>query len=241
MLKFSTAVSIAFLAAISGCTPPGESLIRKGHERGSARAEQGDLSVASLSSLDGPTQAILQAYGGSIREHAREYGFDWRLVLAVMKQESRFSPEAESHKGAEGLMQIMPRTGEEITKALSIEDIDHPHQNIRAGVYYLSRLYQMFENVPEGDRIRLTLAAYNAGIGRVYDAQVLAAYLQDNPTKWQSVRDALPLLSKRYYTLHASVWKDKRPEAGWFGSSGQTIAYVERVMDYYEDYRAVLN
>jgi hypothetical protein len=55
------------------------------------------------------------------------------------------------------------------------------------------------------------------------------------------VKDALPLLSKRFQTLHRQVWQQDRPKSGWFGNAKQTIAYVESVMGYYDEYRMVLN
>ena len=105
----------------------------------------------------------------------------------------------------------------------------------------MKRLYDLFRSADEPDRLRLTLAAYNSGVGRIYDAQDVAAYLQENPNTWGSVRDALPLLSKRYYTLHKNIWAKERPRSGWFGSSRETVAYVDRIMNYYDEYRLVLN
>jgi membrane-bound lytic murein transglycosylase MltF len=69
----------------------------------------------------------------------------------------------------------------------------------------------------------------------------VAAYFHENPASWRAVKDALPLLSKRYYTLHKSIWDREKPKAGWFGNSRETIAYVERIMGYYEEYRLTLN
>jgi membrane-bound lytic murein transglycosylase F len=234
-------IVIFTLALFSGCTPHGEDLARKS---GSEAAHgQGVSSVAAeeVSHLDPATQQIIAQYGTTIKRNAQEYGFDWRFVLAVMKQESRFEPEAESEKGAFGLMQIMPVTGAEVARSLSLEDLSHPGANIRAGVYYLRKLYDLYDGSSDADRIKLTLASYNAGAGRVFDAQELAAYLQDDPGRWQSVRDALPLLSKRYETLHRNVWPMQRPRNGWFGGSRQTVTYVEAVVEKYETYRQELN
>lgn len=241
---------LAFLVvfgAFLGCTPPAENLLKKGSaDLGSGITSASSVDVrgelrAQGSSLDAHTRIIMESYGSTIKMYAKKYGFDWRLILAVMKQESGFIPQAESERGASGLMQMMPYTSEEVGKVLEIEDMAHPMNNIRGGIFYLSKLYDFFEGADEPDRIRLTLAAYNAGPARVYDAQDVAAYFRDNPRKWQSVKDALPLLSKRYYTLHRNVWADERPRAGWFGESRQTIAYVDKVMGYYEDYRLALN
>jgi membrane-bound lytic murein transglycosylase F len=240
MIERIPVIVIFTLALFSGCTPHGEDLTRKsGSEVVPPKATP--VVVEERNDLDPATQQIVAKYGTTIKRYAQEYGFDWRLILAVMKQESRFEPEAESEKGASGLMQIMPVTGAEVARSLSLEDLSHPKANIRAGVYYLRKLYDLFDGSSDADRIKLTLASYNAGPGRVYDAQELASYLEDDPGRWQSVRDALPLLSKRYETLHRSVWPMQKPRNGWFGGSRQTIAYVDAVVDNYEAYREELN
>ena len=233
-------IVIFTLALISGCTPHGEDLARKSGSE-TAPVKMPPVAVVEESHVDPVTQDIVAKYGATIKRYAQEYGFDWRLILAVIKQESRFQPEAESEKGASGLMQIMPVTGAEVARSLSLEDLSHPRANIRAGVYYLRKLYDLFDGSSDADRIKLTLASYNAGAGRVYDAQELAAYLQDDPGRWQSVRAALPLLSKRYETLHRNVWPMQKPRNGWFGGSRQTIAYVDSVVENYEAYREELN
>ena len=85
---------------------------------------------------------------------ARKYQVDPALVKAIIKAESGFNPEALSHRGAVGLMQLMPRTA----KSLGVEDCFNPVHNINGGVKYFSQLLERFE----GD-VRLALAAYNAG------------------------------------------------------------------------------
>jgi membrane-bound lytic murein transglycosylase MltF len=237
---------LLIIGALLGCTPPAENLLKKGSAglgSDNLNASFADLRrepATDLSRLDTQSRIIMESYGSTIKSYARKYGFDWRLILALMKQESGFIPQAESERGASGLMQMMPYTREEVGKVLEIEDMAHPMNNIRGGIFYLSKLYDIFEGADEGDRIRLTLAAYNAGPARIYDAQDVAAYFRDNPRRWQSVRDALPLLSKRYYTLHRNVWADEHPRAGCFGEARQTIAYVNKVMDYYEGYRQAM-
>jgi membrane-bound lytic murein transglycosylase F len=238
----------SLILATGGCSPVSEGLVKRTqsyhHSENSAFAglycyDSTQGLHASVSEAD---YLVIQSYAGVVKKYAQQYGLDWRLVLAVMKVESKFSYEAESERGAAGLMQIMPVTSNEVAKVLDIEDMAHPMNNIHGGVYYLRKLYNLFDGAEEKDRIELTLAAYNAGVGRVYDAQVLAAYLHDDPRKWKSIKEALPLLSKRYYTLHRSVWDQDRPKiAGWFGNSRQTVNYVDRVMETYENYRSVLN
>ena len=229
---------------IPGCSPVSETLVKKAQSK---RNSGGAASALESSQSDAPAisqsdRMMVQSYGAVVKRYSEEYGLDWRLVLAVMKVESRFSHDALSEKGAAGLMQIMPVTSDEVAKVLDIEDMTHPMNNIHGGVYYLKKLYNLFDGAEESERTRLMLAAYNAGVGRVYDAQVLAAYLHDNPRSWDAIKEALPLLSKRYYTLHRNVWNQDHPKiAGWFGNSKETITYVDRVMDCYEGYKAVLN
>jgi len=237
-------VLVIVVTMFCGCTPFGDDVLRKGT---SATAPEDGKSIVQSESrpaetlVDPTTKEILDVYGPTIRLYAARYGFDWRLILATMKQESRFSPSAESHRGASGLMQIMPTTSEEVARALDVENLSHPENNIRGGIYYLRGLYELFKGAREGDRIKLTLAAYNAGIGRIFDAQEVAAYLHENPMEWESIKDALPLLSRRHGSLHKGIWNAPKPKTGWFGNSQETITYVESVMNHYDEYRQMLN
>ncbi len=171
-----------------------------------------------------------------INEICSEFMVDERLICALIKQESQFDREAVSERGALGLMQLMPVTNSEINEKLHIGDASLLTSHIKAGTYYFSTLCGLFQRCTPEDRVRLALAAYNAGPARVYDAQQVAAYLNENPNSWESVRHALPLLSKRYYSLHQLVWEDGRPRNGFFGSSRQTITFVENVMKYYREF-----
>jgi hypothetical protein len=87
---------------------------------------------------------------------ARRHGIDRALVLAVIAIESGFRVSAVSRVGAQGLMQLMPETAND----LGVDPTD-PHDNVDGGARYLAWLMKIF-----GDH-RLALAAYNAGPGRV--------------------------------------------------------------------------
>lgn len=97
-------------------------------------------------------------YRDLIAKYCQKYQMDWKLVAAVIKVESNFNSNAVSPRGAQGLMQLMPQTQREegVTNPFT------PEENIRGGVHYLKKLLDAFQ----GD-LELTLAAYNAGIGRV--------------------------------------------------------------------------
>ena len=176
-------------------------------------------------------------YLGLVRSYSERFGIDYRLILALIKQESRFQETDVSTKGAYGLMQIMPVTSSDINDRLDLGSLALPEENLHAGIYYFASLLRLFESSCYRDRICLSLAAYNAGPSRIYDAQELAAYLGEDPSTWKGVRNMLPLLSKRYYTLHQSVWPDGRPKNGYFGGSRQTLAYVDAVLGNLDSYQ----
>jgi len=91
-------------------------------------------------------------------ETARRHGLDPDLVLAVVAVESAFRPDAVSAKGAQGLMQLMPKTAAE----LGVKDAFDPADNLDGGTRYLLFLLTLYD----GD-LPKALAAYNAGMGAV--------------------------------------------------------------------------
>jgi len=97
-------------------------------------------------------------FGSIIHEKAAKYDVDPSLVAAVIEQESRFKQRARSHRGAMGLMQLMPRTG----RWMGARNLYDPEQNVDAGVKYLKYLDKRFN----GNQNKI-IAAYNAGEGNV--------------------------------------------------------------------------
>jgi soluble lytic murein transglycosylase-like protein len=93
-------------------------------------------------------------YDELIDEHARRHGIRTDLVKAVVHVESGYNPYAKSRKGALGLMQLMPAT----IREYGVANPFNPVENIRAGVAYLRRLLDRYNNNES-----LALAAYNAG------------------------------------------------------------------------------
>lgn len=87
-----------------------------------------------------------------------EHGVDFKLVDALVTVESGYNPSAVSHKGALGLMQLMPDTA----RRLDVSDPFDPEQNVRGGVRELDRLIERYSG-----NLQLVLAAYNAGEGAV--------------------------------------------------------------------------
>lgn len=108
-------------------------------------------------------------YEDEITASAASHGVDPYLVAAVIRSESSWDPEASSHQGARGLMQLMPETAQDMVakglvdgKRYSYENLEDPAINIEYGCAYLSYLLTYFNGAT--DR---AIAAYNAGMGNV--------------------------------------------------------------------------
>lgn len=141
--------------------------------------------------------SILSPYDEIVRSQAQPYNFDWRLIVSQMYQESRFDPLASNSTGALGLMQMLPRTAEE----LGVKDLKDPEQAIASGVQYLDWTRDRFsKDLPVQEQIFFSLASYNAGYGHVKDAQRLARQLGLRSDRWfNNVEKAMLLLQRRQY------------------------------------------
>jgi len=98
---------------------------------------------------------IINDWKSYVEMYAWEYGVDEYLVYAIIYAESVGSPTAKSHRGAMGLMQLMPSTA----RSVGVYDCYNPEQNIKGGCRYIAEIY---DNV-EYDEIEL-LHAWNAGM-----------------------------------------------------------------------------
>ena len=104
------------------------------------------------------TRLNTTAYAAEVAAAAAEYGIDAAFVRALIHAESAFNPNARSHKGAQGLMQLMPATA----GMYGVTNAYDAGQNISAGVQHLAGLLERYD----GDT-KLAAAAYNAGEGAV--------------------------------------------------------------------------
>ncbi|NVM56549.1 MAG: membrane-bound lytic murein transglycosylase MltF [Desulfobacterales bacterium] len=166
-------------------------------------------------------QIHLPKYEKTIRKAAEVYGFDWRLIVALIYQESQFNPWARSFSGVRGLMQLTVPTAVE----MGIKNRLAPQQSIMGGVRYLRRLYDLYEESPEPDRMLIALAAYNVGKGHILDARRIASDIQLDPNKWSSLEKTLPLLRQRKYY--------KESEFGYCRGM-EPVFHVQRILTYYD-------
>jgi soluble lytic murein transglycosylase len=150
-------------------------------------------SAASFLYLEFPLAVLRPVfYQDKINLYSKQYGIDPLLVVSMIKVESNFSKSAKSRDGAVGLMQLMPSTARQLAAELGYEDFTNealtdPDVNIRLGVYYISKLRKEFHN----NEI-LTLAAYNAGMGKAEE------WDKENPLLEVDVND-IPYPETREY------------------------------------------
>ncbi len=173
----------------------------------------------------------ISVYDAAIKANAQKLGWDWRLLSSLVYQESRFKPTEKSWAGAGGLMQIMPATA----KDLGVANVNNPTENLRAGSLYLKQMQSKFEKVTDSvQKIKFTMAAYNAGLGHVRDAQRLTKAAGENPLQWDDhVEDfMLKLDSREYYS---------RPEVRYgFVRGREPFLYVKEIFLRYEHYRKLI-
>ena len=167
----------------------------------------------------------LSPYDRLIVHHATAEGFDWRLIAAIIFEESHFNPSSRSDKGAYGLMQVRPIAAE----AVGADRFQAPDDNVKTGVRYLRQLDEMFRDASDTNRLGLVLAAYNAGPGHVRDAQLLARTFGYDPNRWQDGIDLmLPLLEE------PAIY-EQLPNG--FARGTDTVAYVQRILERYQRYK----
>lgn len=170
----------------------------------------------------------ISKYDNLIKKYAQKINWDWRLLAALIFQESHFDPKANSWAGAKGLMQVMPRTAEE----LNIKDLSDPKESIRGGTTYLKQMYNQFESIPDSiTRIKFAMAAYNCGLGHVIDAQRLAEENKLNPYEWDNNVDKM-LLALRF----PANFNKPFIKFGYVRGT-EPVNYVNEIFQRYEQYQ----
>jgi membrane-bound lytic murein transglycosylase F len=172
-----------------------------------------------------PFSQRISRYARLIAKQAESAGLDWRLVAALISEESSFQEGAVSAAGARGLMQLMPGAAAEV----GVANISRPESNIRAGVLYLSRLSDQYPEACAADRSALALASYMLGPGHVADARGLARDLGLDPHAWRrGLEETLPLLEDDRF--------HRRTRLG-YARGRHAVNYVNRILSRYELYR----
>lgn len=184
-----------------------------------------------------PYTAILSLEDGKIshydelfRKYSGEINWDWRLLAALAYTESNFDTTVVSWAGAQGLMQLMPSTAKAMGVPEGMEQ--HPEESIKAAVKYIaatSRNLRIIEN--QDERIHFVLAAYNAGLGHIYDAMALAdKYGSDKNVWFDNVEKYILLKSNEEY------FNDPVCKHGYFRGI-ETYNFVRDINSRFETYK----
>ncbi len=170
----------------------------------------------------------ISKYDDLIKEKSNVLNWDWRLISALIYQESQFEIHAKSWAGAEGLMQIMPATAKEMGVKNRFDATD----NVTGGTNYLKIIWKRFDDIPDAEqRIKFTMASYNCGYGHVRDAQKLALENGLENLKWdENVEEMILALSfSKNYNL---------PNIKYGYVRGiEPFMYVRQIFERYNHYK----
>ncbi len=179
-------------------------------------------------------QGMISHYDEIIQRYAKGINWDWRLVAAIIYQESKFNPNATSWCGAQGLMQLMPGTARDMGVYRS--EVYNPDRNIKGGTSYLKQLEKTWAHISDyTQRIKFILASYNAGPGHVSDAARLAEKNGYPADKWDG--------SVEYFMLYKSsprFYNDPVVKYGYCRGQ-EPFNYVRNIVKKYFDYEAKIN
>lgn len=170
-------------------------------------------------------------YDHVIRELSSKIGWDWRLVAALIYQESKFDADVTSRRGAFGLMQLMPSTASKFGAHRG----STPNEQIAAGIRLLNYLDKRLSPlVPDkNERKKFVLAAYNIGLAHILDARNLAEKYGKDPTIWHDNVEYFLLAKSKPEYYNDSIVKYGRI------SGKETHRFVVDVMDRYEHYKSL--
>ncbi len=162
----------------------------------------------------------LPRYRSMFQQAGRRFGVPWTLLAAQAYQESHWNAKATSPTGVRGIMMLTRDTARE----MGIRNRLHPRQSIAGGAKYLRDLRKRLpETIQEPDRTWVALAAYNLGMGHIYDARSLAERLGRDPDSWHDLKQVLPLLSKRHYYRSLKYG---------YGRGEEAVRYVSRIRNF---------
>lgn len=159
---------------------------------------------------------VLSPYDDIIKKYSKFIGVDWRLVAAMVYEESHFNIASTSSKDARGLMQLRESTARKYVDG----DLYDPELNVKAGTLYFAELLGYFrkeKDIDDTNVIKFALASYNAGYGRISECRQVAESLGLDKNDWEEV-------TKAFEHMPNFVGK-------------QTMAYIRNIFGRYETYR----
>lgn len=162
----------------------------------------------------------LPKYKKAFKRAAKKYNLSWSLLAAQAYQESHWRANAKSPTGVRGMMMLTRITAKELGVVNRLD----AYESIKGGALYLNKLRKRLpKTINEPDKTWIALAAYNVGMGHIWDARKLTRELNKNPDSWQELAAVLPLLTKKkhYKNLKHGYARGHEP-----------VRYVKNIRDY---------
>jgi len=173
-----------------------------------------------------PFDSVFRLYADSV--------CDWKMLAAIAYVESKFDTTARSHRGAQGLMQIMPATYRHTLAKMGVSDTmaQNVELDVRVAVRYLDDLDNLFGFINRTERINYILGSYNGGSNHIFDAMRIARKKGINRYSWSSLTSVLESMKD------PSVYSDSVCIYGAFDAS-ETLNYVRAVKRVYREYNSL--
>jgi membrane-bound lytic murein transglycosylase F len=197
------------LLASCVCAPGARAQQSRSAEMGNA-IERAALARAAAKATD--------RYDETFRKYSKRYfgpGFDWTYFKAQAMAESNLNPDARSHVGARGLMQLMPTTYKMIqSRQPELGEINDPEFNIAAGIMHDRYLWRLWsKDIGELERLNYMFGSYNAGEGTITRARETARAQNLDHAQWSNIETIAPTVPR---------WRYR-----------ETLGYVRKIETYY--------
>jgi len=162
----------------------------------------------------------LPKYEALFKKAGSRYNIPWKLLAAISYQESYWNANAVSFTGVKGLMMLTRATAE----LQGVKDRTNPKQSIFGGAKHIRYMMKIVPKEIEGEnRLKVALAAYNVGMGHIYDARKLAVGMGLNPNIWSDLKQVLPLLSQKKYYQNLKYG---------YARGSEPVKYVDSIYDF---------
>ncbi len=164
----------------------------------------------------------LPHYQDLIESVAKDHKLDWRLLAAIAYQESHWNPNAKSPTGVRGMMMLTKQTASD----LGIENRLDLSQSLRGGAKYFKQMQKRLpKDIKEPDRTWFALAAYNVGLGHIYDARRITEFHGGNINHWADVKQYLPLLERKEWYQYTSYG---------YARGNEPVNYVQNIRHFHD-------
>lgn len=164
----------------------------------------------------------LPHYQELIESVAKDFNLDWRLLAAIAYQESHWNPNAKSPTGVRGMMMLTKQTAAD----LGIENRLDLSQSLKGGAKYFTQIHKRLpKNIKEPDRTWFALAAYNVGLGHIYDARKITEFHGGNVDHWADVKQYLPLLERKEWYQYTNYG---------YARGNEPVNYVQNIRHFHD-------